>query len=182
VKVGAWIQDRLAQANAKAEPAIWDSRPTRRSTPRDASPPRATDANTGSVVTRSNLPKIGTDQAIVIPPLPASANSPSTQPATTPPTNAPAPAPAPAQSPMREPQKQPPARNADDNEQPISSISDDQAIDRARKLWSRAIDAEQKGDYAEAVRCYEQIKLLPQAAHQAGLDFRLKNAQRLAGQ
>ena len=65
---------------------------------------------------------------------------------------------------------------------PIDSLSEDQAIERARRLWSRAIDAEQKGDYAEAVRCYEQIKSLPRAAHQAGLDFRLQNAQRRAGQ
>jgi hypothetical protein len=63
---------------------------------------------------------------------------------------------------------------------PIDSLSEDQAIERARRLWSRAIDAEQKNDYAEAVRCYEQIKSLPSTAHQAGLDFRLQNAQRRA--
>ena len=75
----------------------------------------------------------------------------------------------------------PAGRKNDSVEQSPPVLTDDQAIARSRKLWDQAIDAEAKGDYAEAVRCYEQIKLLPKSAQQAGLDFRLKNAQRLAG-
>jgi len=49
---------------------------------------------------------------------------------------------------------------------------------RERLLWSRAIDAEAKGDYDEAVRCYEEIKQLPASAHPASLQLRLENARR----
>jgi hypothetical protein len=60
-------------------------------------------------------------------------------------------------------------------------LSDDAAIERSRKLWTRALDAEGKGDYAEAVRCYEEIKKLPRVAQQRGLDIRLANAKAIAG-
>ncbi len=79
------------------------------------------------------------------------------------------------------PAEKPAVRKNDQDDQKSPALTDAQAIDRARWLWSQAIDAEAKGDYAEAVRCYEQIKSLPKSAQQAGVDFRLKNARRLAG-
>lgn len=73
-----------------------------------------------------------------------------------------------------------PQRDESADERP-AVLTDDQAIERSRKLWQRAIDSEAKGDFAEAVRCYEEIKSLPRVAHQANLEFRLNNAKRRAG-
>lgn len=54
----------------------------------------------------------------------------------------------------------------------------DAMIQQARTLWRNAISAEADGDYAQAVRYYEQIKKLPPVAWPGGLDLRLESARR----
>jgi TPR repeat protein len=51
------------------------------------------------------------------------------------------------------------------------------ALAEARTLWRNAIDAEVKGDYASAVRLYEQIRRLPPDVWPPGLDMRLTAAR-----
>jgi hypothetical protein len=51
-------------------------------------------------------------------------------------------------------------------------------IEEARRLWSKAIDAEANKDFVEAVKCYEQIKKLPADAQPAGVDVRLEMAKK----
>jgi hypothetical protein len=55
----------------------------------------------------------------------------------------------------------------------------DEAYDEEKRLWSKAIDAEANQDYVEAVRCYEEIKLLPSEVHPRALEVRLDLARRL---
>jgi len=52
------------------------------------------------------------------------------------------------------------------------------AIGESRRLYNQALDAEGRGDYASAVRCYEQIKQLPRSVWQADLQLRLDLAKR----
>ncbi|MCC6424393.1 MAG: hypothetical protein IT447_13025, partial [Phycisphaerales bacterium] len=54
----------------------------------------------------------------------------------------------------------------------------DEVIQQARILWRNAITAEANGDYALAVKYYEQIKKLPPVAWPGGLDLRLEDARR----
>ena len=51
--------------------------------------------------------------------------------------------------------------------------------DRARELWSKAIDAEANQDYVEAVRCYEEIQKLPPDVQPRALPVRLDLARKL---
>jgi len=51
---------------------------------------------------------------------------------------------------------------------------------QSKVLWGKAIDAEINQDYVEAVKCYEQIKKLPDEYHQNDLELRLARAKRLA--
>lgn len=52
------------------------------------------------------------------------------------------------------------------------------AEDRAMELWRTAIAAERKGDYPQAVKLYESIKLLPENARPMSLEISLQRAQR----
>jgi len=54
----------------------------------------------------------------------------------------------------------------------------DEMIQQARILWRNAITAEANGDYALAVKYYEQIKKLPPVAWPGGLDLRMEDARR----
>ncbi|MEO6435384.1 MAG: hypothetical protein ABIP55_06435, partial [Tepidisphaeraceae bacterium] len=54
-----------------------------------------------------------------------------------------------------------------------------QAVIEARRLFGRALDAEENQDYVEAVRCYEEIKRLPVDARAMGVDVRLERARKL---
>lgn len=58
----------------------------------------------------------------------------------------------------------------------------ERAIEEARTLWGQAIDAEARQDFAAAVRCYEQIKQLPQGAWPGGLQVSLDLARKRAAQ
>jgi hypothetical protein len=51
---------------------------------------------------------------------------------------------------------------------------------KSKLLWGKAIDAEINQDYVEAVKCYKQIKALPDEYHQNDLELRLARAERLA--
>ncbi|WP_428940071.1 hypothetical protein [Fontivita pretiosa] len=76
------------------------------------------------------------------------------------------PSPQPTLKPEPRPQAAPPAVQTAD------------AIGEARRLYNQALDAEGRGDYASAVRCYEQIKQLPRSVWQADLQLRLDLAKR----
>ena len=58
------------------------------------------------------------------------------------------------------------------------TISDADALDQARSLWIKAIDAEAKHNYPAAVHYYEQIKKLPSTVWPAALDLRLQAAKK----
>lgn len=58
------------------------------------------------------------------------------------------------------------------------AVSEAEMISRVRSLWSAAIDAEGDGDYAKAVRNYEQIRKLPRTVWPGGLDIRLNEARK----
>ncbi len=62
----------------------------------------------------------------------------------------------------------------------VSITDPDELISLSRKLWRQAIDAEARGEWAEAVSLYEQIKRLPAAAWPSGIDIRLNDARRRA--
>ncbi|HEX4796699.1 MAG TPA: hypothetical protein VH370_23105 [Humisphaera sp.] len=57
---------------------------------------------------------------------------------------------------------------------------DKDASEKARSLYSQAIDAEQRVDFSTAIACYEQIKKLPRDVWQTDLDVRLGIARKLA--
>jgi hypothetical protein len=56
------------------------------------------------------------------------------------------------------------------------------ALELARTLWIKAIDAEARQDFSSASDLYEQIKRLPNDAWPAGLQLRLEMAQKRLGQ
>jgi hypothetical protein len=66
------------------------------------------------------------------------------------------------------------------NKAPAPAMDDNDAIEHARQLWSQAIDAEARGDYASAVERYEQIKKLPQRVWPGGLQISLDLARKRA--
>jgi hypothetical protein len=74
--------------------------------------------------------------------------------------------------PVVETQAPPPAVVAKSDEPPQSNY------EKAKTLWLKAIDAEVKKDYAEAVRCYEEIKKLDKSVWPKTLDMRLDEAKR----
>lgn len=198
-KTTAWFQDRMQQARShtsatNADLPMWDNRP-----------PIKSDRNLGAVVTNPNVPKIG-DQPFVVPALPAPTTQPAAQAKSATPDPAPAPA-APATAPsekvvekasppapqpeVKKPVETPPQTQANAQKPPQAPpkvddsppvLSEDAAAARSRQLWSNALDAEAKGNYAEAVKIYEQIKLLPRSAHQSNLEIRLANAKRKQSQ
>jgi hypothetical protein len=55
------------------------------------------------------------------------------------------------------------------------------AYDRAIVLWRQALDAEQAGNYAEAVQTYEELQKLPKEVWPGGLEINLKIARRRLG-
>ncbi|MGH7179032.1 MAG: hypothetical protein ACREJC_16765 [Tepidisphaeraceae bacterium] len=59
--------------------------------------------------------------------------------------------------------------------------SADAALSEMRKLYNRALDASARHDYAEAVRCYERIMVLPREVWPSDLQVRLDVARRLRG-
>lgn len=79
------------------------------------------------------------------------------------------------------PDPEPPAPQAV-NPEPSKQAPVGSPLEQARTLWRQAIDAEASRDFASAARLYGQIKDLPREAWPAGLDLRLKRAQREAGQ
>ncbi|CAN5677196.1 hypothetical protein BH09PLA1_BH09PLA1_24080 [soil metagenome] len=162
-KAGAWLQDRLQQAQSKStannpDLPAWDNRP----------PAPSARQNAGTVATNSSQRKFS-EQSFVIPQLPA----PSTQPGATRQPEVQKRSETPAKTQPKIEKSEPPKYD----DAPPAVMGDDAAIQRSRALWTRAIDAEAKNDFAEAVRCYEQIKLLPRVAHQPALDIRLNNAK-----
>jgi hypothetical protein len=52
-------------------------------------------------------------------------------------------------------------------------------LDVARDLYRRGIDAEGRGDYAEALRCYQQINRMSAHVWPGDLKLRIQQAQRL---
>jgi hypothetical protein len=82
------------------------------------------------------------------------------------------PAPRPAPAPVVETPKTDPEPTLNEPTDP------DEVIQQARILWRNAITAEANGDYALAVKYYEQIKKLPPVAWPGGLDLRLEDARR----
>jgi hypothetical protein len=97
------------------------------------------------------------------------------------------PEPKPAQpetpQPSAQEQKQPQQQQPPQAQQPkpADTLSHDAAIAKERELWKRALDAEGKGNYAEALRCFEEIKSLPQSVWPAPLQTRIDNAKRQIG-
>ena len=61
---------------------------------------------------------------------------------------------------------------------PVSVVVVGDPVDQARSLWRKAIDAEANQDFALAVKCYEQIKKLPDDVQPAGLEVRLEQARK----
>jgi hypothetical protein len=80
------------------------------------------------------------------------------------------------------PQPTPPPHNTPRPEPrpqtPPAAVQTADAIGESRRLYNQALDAEGRGDYASAVRCYEQIKQLPRSVWQADLQLRLDLARR----
>lgn len=87
-----------------------------------------------------------------------------------------------AETPAPQPAPEPAPRAESSRPEPeptqIESTDPDEMIQQARILWRNAISAEAGGDYALAVRYYEQIKKLPPIAWPGGLDLRLESARR----
>lgn len=69
------------------------------------------------------------------------------------------------------------APTAVDAPRPNTSQSMEEAINTARQLWNKAITADGDGNYADAVRYYQQILQLPAGAQPGGIELRLKQAQ-----
>lgn len=57
-----------------------------------------------------------------------------------------------------------------------------EALRASRRLWREALDADARGDYATAVKIYEQIQALPPEVWPGGLQVNLKLARDRAGQ
>jgi hypothetical protein len=185
VKTGARLQTQMDRARAKSSATnpdlpAWDNRPSHKSDPSgtkvgtDESSARK-GSEQGSEQGSERGSELGSELGL----------NPSTNPLADAPrtvTSSPEDQQRAREAPVRSPAhvEQPEAPKVEST--PSDNLSDDAAIAQARTLWSSAIDAEGKGDYAEAVRCYEQIKRLPPVAHQAGLELRLANARHRLGQ
>ncbi|HVT89836.1 MAG TPA: hypothetical protein VHD56_13360 [Tepidisphaeraceae bacterium] len=63
-------------------------------------------------------------------------------------------------------------------ETPAPQVDPVVAINQARALWSQAIDAEERQDFAKAVAIYEQIHKLPTTSWPGGLQIRLDLAKK----
>jgi hypothetical protein len=93
----------------------------------------------------------------------------------TPPANSlTAPQPAPPQ-----PQTAPPTAVAS-SAAPANAVATASDLDRSRKLYDRAIDAESRSDWTEAMRCYQAIQALPRSAWEADIVPRLSYARQMA--
>ena len=96
-------------------------------------------------------------------------------------------APGVSSSPEQPPQVIPTLRPARATTRPDQRASEDPAApspadlavaaDLARTLWRNAIDAEQRRDFRDAVKSYEQIKTLPSDVWPSSLDLRLEAAR-----
>jgi hypothetical protein len=65
---------------------------------------------------------------------------------------------------------------------PAPAVDPADALDKARKLWGQAIDAEAAHDFVGAAKLLEEIKRLPSDVWPGGLDLRLKLLQNRASQ
>jgi hypothetical protein len=83
-------------------------------------------------------------------------------------------------NPPANPAPPPEAKKPDPKPEPTPApvVSDEQAANQARDLWWKALDAEQRNDYKEAVKLYEQIKALPATVHPGLLDTYLTEAKK----
>jgi hypothetical protein len=79
------------------------------------------------------------------------------------------------------PKPQPPQAEANKPPAAAKPMDPDVAYDRAIVLWRQALDAEQAGNYAEAVRTYEELQKLPKDVWPAPLEINLKLARRRLG-
>lgn len=91
-----------------------------------------------------------------------------------PPVQRPEPASPPAAAPAT------PAHNGVADVQVTADVTE--ALRTSRRLWREALDAEGRGEWATAVRLYEQILSLPPEAWPGGLQVNLKIARDRAGQ
>lgn len=73
----------------------------------------------------------------------------------------------PVEPPPRTPQGDPP--------QIVQPVMD--PSDQSRQWWGQALDAEARGQYADAVQLYEKIKLLPQNVWPINLELKLQQAR-----
>lgn len=103
----------------------------------------------------------------------------------------PAPAPPPVDSTAASTDRQPVARTSEPQQPrlvetpppvPVAPMDDNTAIETARSLWSQAIDAEARQDFAAAVSCYEKIQKLQSKAWPGGLQIRLDMARKRASE
>ncbi|CAN5398957.1 hypothetical protein BH10PLA1_BH10PLA1_13360 [soil metagenome] len=65
---------------------------------------------------------------------------------------------------------------------PAPKISLDEAYGLSHKLWGEALDHESRGEWAEAISAFEQIKALPPKAWPSSLDLHLTQAKAKLGQ
>ena len=64
---------------------------------------------------------------------------------------------------------------------PAPGPSDDEAVAKERGLYRAALDAEGRGDFAEAVRHYEEIRKLPRSVWHTDVESRLNYDKALLG-
>jgi hypothetical protein len=160
------------------------------SKPSDALPPASPDGTSPSLpipplaTSNDNASHIPSAPLPIIPPPQTSAPQPA--PSVSAPATSPEPSPVPPSSPaitQAEPTPAvpdvPPAVDPAPADTSSSSTDsgDDDPFKRSRTLRNRAIDAENGGNYAEAVTLFEQIKELPREAWPGDLELRLKAAR-----
>jgi hypothetical protein len=139
-------------------------------------PPAATPNDTPGRDSPPPLPYIPPAQTPVVPqPSPTvSAPAPSPAPATSTPSSPPI---TQANSVPATPDATPAAEPDPSDASSSPADGEDDPFNRSRTLRKRAIDAENGGNYAEAVTLFEQIKQLPREAWPGDLELRLKAAR-----
>ncbi|MGF1634712.1 MAG: hypothetical protein ACFCVE_12745 [Phycisphaerae bacterium] len=84
----------------------------------------------------------------------------------------------PAKTPPAEiPPAKPATAAADDGDVDLSTLSRGELLSRQRELRNRALDADAAGDWAEAVRLWQQLARMPADIRYTDVNVRLKNAQ-----
>jgi outer membrane biosynthesis protein TonB len=145
-----------------------------------------TPSSTPPAVKQVPAPKLITETPVTpapVTPTPAPTPTADTPPqiaaAPTPPTPAPDPTPKPIPTPTPPvppaPTPTPPTPSVD-----VDSLTLDQAIDKASQWRNQAIDAQIKGDWAGAVKLYEQIEKLPRDAWPSDVELKLEIARKRA--